>query len=270
MEKNYRQQNFESMTETIEMCKKNPTINAYVRNEKKNQSLIIGEPKESLIKSEPNPDQEIIISNKRTFEAAKPYALNKDLKVAVLNFANAHTPGGAPFYAGAQEEVLCRCSTLYPCILEFQQEFYQKHIDDYKAGIIDWRGTDDIIYTPDVYVFKDDTKDEAPLDDPFFVDVITCAAPEFFYNKATEAELQTIYDKRARHIIAAAERNRVDVLILGAFGCGAFCNPPNLVAKAFKKAIQNTSFKKIEFAIFSRRESDDGNIAAFRKVFENN
>ena len=50
-----------------------------------------------------------IVSGKRSFEAAQAY-IGK--KTAVLNFANNHSIGGAPFSAGAQEESLCRCSTL--------------------------------------------------------------------------------------------------------------------------------------------------------------
>ncbi len=40
--------------------------------------------------------------------------------------------------------------------------------------------------------------------------------------------------------------------MLGAFGCGAFMNNPETVAKAYKLAIQEFPkvFEKIEFAIF--------------------
>ena len=65
-----------------------------------------------------------ITSAKRTFEAAKEY-IGK--KTAVLNFANNHSVGGAPFTAGAQEESLCRCSTLYPCLQAMYGQFYKKH-----------------------------------------------------------------------------------------------------------------------------------------------
>ena len=50
--------------------------------------------------------------------------------------------------------------------------------------------------------------------------------------------------------VAAAKG--ADVLVLGAFGCGAFQNNPEVVARAYKVAIQEFPkvFKKIEFAVF--------------------
>ena len=56
-----------------------------------------------------NSSTQYVVSGKRSFEAAKGY---DGKKVVVLNFANNHSIGGAPFSAGAQEESLCRCSTL--------------------------------------------------------------------------------------------------------------------------------------------------------------
>ncbi len=53
----------------------------------------------------------IVISHKRTYEAASSY---KGKKVAVLNFASASNPGGGVVKgSSAQEECLCRCSSLY-------------------------------------------------------------------------------------------------------------------------------------------------------------
>ena len=63
-----------------------------------------------------------VVFGKRTLEAAKYY---KGKKVAVLNFANSHFIGGAPFSAGAQDESICRCSTLYPCLQAMCEVFYQ-------------------------------------------------------------------------------------------------------------------------------------------------
>ena len=60
----------------------------------------------------------ITVSRNRTFASAvllqKKYP---DAKIAVLNFASAVNPGGG-VRAGsaAQEESLCRCSTLYPTL----------------------------------------------------------------------------------------------------------------------------------------------------------
>lgn len=54
----------------------------------------------------------IIVDNKKSFEMARDYAL-AGKKVCVLNFALATNPGGGvETGANAQEEDLCRCSTL--------------------------------------------------------------------------------------------------------------------------------------------------------------
>lgn len=54
------------------------------------------------------------------------------------------------------------------------------------------------------------------------------------------------------HIAAA---NHTDVLILGAFGCGAFENDPDIVAYAYSQVIREYAdyFKRIEFAVYCRK-----------------
>ena len=50
-------------------------------------------------------------------------------------------------------------------------------------------------------------------------------------------------------ILKLAESQNVDCLVLSAFGCGAFRNPPNTVAKLFMEYLAHFSFKKVVFAI---------------------
>lgn len=72
------------------------------------------------------------------------------------------------------------------------------------------------------------------LDSPFSVDVITCAAPYNVYGFDREL-LRSTYESRITNILEAAIDNDVDTIVLGAFGCGAFHNPPELMAEALKK-----------------------------------
>ena len=70
----------------------------------------------------------ILVTPNRTFEAAMNYP---EKKVAVLNFASATNPGGGVVYGSfAQEECLCRCSSLYFNLTEEKMKngFYLSHI----------------------------------------------------------------------------------------------------------------------------------------------
>ena len=220
----------------------------------------------------------VVVSKKRTYEAAKAYKGNH---VAVHNFASATNPGGGVVNgAGAQEECLCRCSNLYFCLNtpDMWGMFYTPH-----RAAHDPIHNDDIIYTPDIVVFKTDT-DRPELmerDDWYIVDVITCAAPNLRetpsnrYNSGdgtravtlSDRELQVIHEKRLRRILDSAVINHADTVILGAFGCGAFCNEPQVVATAAANVVRNYmyAFKNIEFAVYCR-SSDDSNYRVFNSV----
>lgn len=222
----------------------------------------------------------IVISGKRSFEAAAPYCRD-GLRVCVHNFASATNPGGGVTRgAGAQEECLCRCSTLYPNLDcgEMWSGFYNPHRC---AG--DALHNDDCIYTPGVVVFKSDTYEPAlmPEKDWYTVDVLTCAAPNLrkkpsnAYNPSdskaqvtiSRDDLLKLHEKRFRRICDLACDKGNDVLILGAFGCGAFMNPPEVVAAAARTVVKEYMhcFRVIEFAVYCRRD-DASNYDAFQRM----
>lgn len=211
----------------------------------------------------------IIFEATTSFNAAKQYL--KYGKTAVLNFANPHNPGGGVHNgATAQEECLCRSSNLYPCISNKNtyNEYYL-----YNRNISNSFFSDRLIYTKDVTVFKDDCAVPRlmPNADWFKVDVITCAAPYIAKRKYTNpTALKELFKSRIKNIFEAAIDNGVEVIILGAFGCGAFKNPPEIVAKAFHEVIKENIyeyfFKKIVFAIKSNY-SNDYNCEIFYKEF---
>ena len=201
---------------------------------------------------------QVVVSRLRSFEAAARYP---GQKVAVLNFASSTSPGGGVATgASAQEECLCRVSTLYPCLKAqaAREKFYAPHRVAHNP-----LHNDDIIYTQDVVVLKDD--DYNLLPSPFHVDVITCAAPNLRdipsnrYNRndgdavhISQKKLLELHVKRARKILSAAAANGAEVLILGAFGCGAFRNDPAVVAAAYQQALPQflNHFKTVEFAVY--------------------
>ena len=212
-------------------------------------------------------EAEVIVSKKRTFEAAQAYA-RAGMKVAVLNFANSYQPGGGVVHgARAQEECLCRISTLYDSLSssEMLAQFYFPHR---KSG--DDLATDDVIHTPRVLVFKSDTDEPTlmPESEWFFADVLTCAAPCLGWGAETDDELLLrMHKSRGKHILDVACKDEAEVLILGAFGCGAFSNPPEVVAEAYKQLLPDYShaFRTIEFAVFCRA-FETKNYDVFNKV----
>lgn len=247
-----RTENINVFQDTMNLCKNNDRIRESVHNSAEGQKLILEE--DAIVESDKNRYKEkarITVSAKRTFEAASRY---KNTKTAVHNFASASNPDA---WSG----------------------FYMAHRAEHNPI-----HNDDIIYTPDVLVFKSDTVKPELMDeaDWYTVDVITCAAPNLrekpsnAFNtgdgkdaiKITDKELLAIHKKRLRRILDVALNNKVETIVLGAFGCGAFMNNPNVVAQASKNVLNEYlyAFKNIEFAVYCSPK-DDINYRIFDRVF---
>lgn len=87
--------------------------------------------------------------------------------------------------------------------------------------------------------------------------------------RCTDEELKNLHIKRMRRILDIAKRENEDVVILGAFGCGAFYNSPKVVAEAMLIVIKEYlyDFKTIEFAVFCT-EKDKKNYEEFKKILQ--
>ena len=259
-----RDENVKVFRDTERQYKSNPALQEAVKRSVETQRIVLET--DDLPAQDRNRFEglaEITVSKKRTLEAAAGYP---GRKVAVLNFASASNPGGGVISgANAQEECLCRCSTLYPALnsVEPWAKFYKPH-----RLASNPMHNDDIIYTPGVVVFKSDTAlpRTLPEEDWYFVDVITCAAPNLNnsrgirYNpgddsmllRLTEEQQKNVHEKRLRRILEVAISHGCDTLILGAFGCGAFRNSPTAVAEASASVISEYryAFRSIEFAVY--------------------
>lgn len=216
------------------------------------------------------------VTNRDTLTAAEEYAHLSEICetngfTAILNFASATNPGGGVVKGStAQEECICRCTTLYPAL---NQKICWDRYYNVNRNANTNIGSDTIIYTPDVLVLKDKDYNRRSKDKMFYVDVITCAAPNLrekpsnLYNDGasktqltlTDDELYAIHVKRAHKIFGIARAYDIDYLILGAFGCGAFKNNPEVVAKAYKDVIKEYLhyFKVIDFAIIDGKNSNN-------------
>ncbi len=226
----------------------------------------------------------ISVSKDRSFQAAmRLHKENPIAKIAVMNFANAFRPGGGVVKgASAQEECLCRTSTLYPLLNRrtLRDTFYKHHYD-----LDTPKASDSLIYTERVIVCKtdEDLPKRMPKKDWISVDVITIAAPDLRrksnkYITLTDggaymnnAELYGYHVKRAIHMLTCAAAKGADILVLGAFGCGAFQNDPEVVARAYNTAIEEFPkvFKRIEFAVYCPPR-DESNYRVFNRVFGQN
>lgn len=276
-----RIENAEVFRDTERMMRENARLSAAIRASLKGQDLILegDDVPEPAAKSGAGAACEVIVSKKRTFEAASGYA--KSFKTAVLNFASSTNPGGGVVNgSSAQEEALCRCSTLYPClnVREMWDGFYGPH-----RAARNPLHNDDIIYTPGVIVFKTDTSYPKTMREEawYEVDVISCAAPNLRERpsnrmnsgdgdvraRLSSAELKALHVRRLKRILDVAVAKGVEAIVLGAFGCGAFMNDPEVVASAAAEVIEKyrSDFERIEFAVYCR--SDDlSNYYAFERL----
>lgn len=252
--------------DTMEQCRTNSRLIGSIENTIKNTVLYKqGETPEINAKSG---DCKITVTAERTFEAAKNLILDyPDARTGVLNFASARNVGGGVVRgASAQEECLCRCSTLYPCLdtPELFEGYYKMH-----RSLRSHAYTDACIYTPDITVMKSDTlmPESIPESEWFNVDVLTCPAPNTSVIPISGDKLLEIHKRRGSHIISIAAANNIDVLVLGAFGCGAFRNNPEIVAQAYSEILPQFTgyFREIRFAVYCSPKNPR-NYDTFRRV----
>ena len=275
-----REENIQVFADTKQKCLSDTRLKQAIAKANAAQILFL----ESDIETKKPPRRymrpaQVMVSRRRTLEAASAYP---GKKVCVLNFASATNPGGGVTRgSSAQEEAICRCSTLYFSLIEqsMWKGFYAPHRAQKNP-----LHNDDCIYTPGVVVFKTDTA--APMAMPpeewYTVDVLTWAAPDFrerpsnrmndgdghIRTKISRGELRQLHVKRMRRILGIAAEEGSEVIILGAFGCGAFCNPPEIVAEAMKTSIQEyrMAFETIEFAVYCPPH-DSRNYQVFDHMF---
>lgn len=239
---------------------------------------------------------EITVVNEDCVLAAKKL-VSESLNPAMLNMASLHHPGGGVIDgSGAQEESLCRRSNLSVSLYQFSlsggrhgdlAELVGVRRREGKGYPMDERFGG--IYSPEVCFFRD-TEDTgySLLEEPFFISVISVAAinynPKHGHHRLNadgripEEDIPVLKDK-IRTILNIGISHGHDSLVLGAFGCGAFCTPPAEMAALFREVFSEkcykNRFRKIVFAIIDDRNSfrpmsRHGNFAPFREIFTNN
>ena len=85
--------------------------------------------------------------------------------------------------------------------------------------------------------------------------------------RLSDKELMVLHEQRGRHMLAIAAKNGAGILILGAFGCGAFQNNPQVVAEAYSHILPEFDgfFQEVHFAVYcSPKETT--NYEVFKKI----
>ncbi len=271
MNKNYR---VEIANRTLEIIKngfyeykgKKILVDKELEESKKNTFTISPNDWDAILKTpiENKFETEIITKNCSTIEAI---AEEKNGKICVLNFASAKNPGGG-FLGGAsaQEESLARSSNLY------ETQIKDKTMYDFNRNQSSFLYSDYMLYSPNVLFWNDDKGNY--FEKPFVVDMITAPAPnkgamEQHNRKEEIAVTEEILKARMDKVLAIAAKQKIDTLILGAWGCGVFKNEPKDVARLFKEIIAakySGSFKKIVFAVFDNSDKK-ANFKQFEETF---
>ncbi len=207
---------------------------------------------------------------------------SKGLKPCVLNMASRRTPGGGVLNgAGAQEENLFRRTNLFRSLYPFMENLAREYmveprkeqypIDRFAGGI----------YSPTIVVFRGPESEGYPLlANPFPVSVATVPAinrPDLTPDGHLTKEMEASYERKMETLFRLALAGGNDSLVLGAWGCGAFRNPPADIARIFHKMLNSYEFKNrfatVFFAILDDHNAHlahnpEGNYAPFAREFE--
>lgn len=176
-------------------------------------------------------------------------------KMAVLNFASYKNPGGM-FINGssAQEESLCHESFLYNVLVKFDDYYEWNNKHKNRALYMDRA-----IYSPCVIFERAGVSK--------ICDVITCAAPNKGaarrWQHVTNEENTKVFTERIQFIKEIAEEQKVDTLILGAYGAGVFKQDAKEVAEIIKMIFSQTTVPRVVLAV----PGNDKNYQAFCEVF---
>ena len=179
---------------------------------------------------------------------------------AVLNMANAYVPGGAYVEgAVAQEENMFRRTD---CHFHVGDDDYDARMDRYRAEMTSLLSAQDgVVYLdtsrPRVCIRGPEDRSRTDLGYPWLA---SDRVFPFFELRAAARDLRdgSAFDpddtrRRVSAQLNTLRRHRVRHVVLGAFGCGAFRNPADRVARIYKEEIARCGayFSVVAFAIFS-------------------
>ena len=212
----------------------------------------------------------IQVVNADTIDAALQLAANGQMPkhVCILNMANAQTAGGGWMHGAlAQEEALCYRTSLSATL---KHNYYPLPEE---GGI----------YSPRVLVIRENMKNGHGLMDmtePKYLPVISVVSVAAVCQPPTKIDQQggrqryvsgadaRLMEEKMRVILRIAAKNGHRQIVLGAFGCGAFGNPKEEVARMWKSVLSEPEFgggwwQDVVFAVLDT--DGRGNLATFHQ-----
>lgn len=207
--------------------------------------------------------------------------LAQGLNPAVLNMASDHTPGGGyKGGAGAQEENLFRRSNLAR-VLANEGKWFNPNNPVRPPNKFYPLPDPSVVYSPSAYVMRaSEAKGYAWLEKPYQIAFLGSAA--YRRPSLTKDNLHLLpkfaegFLEKVRALLWTSARYGHDAVVLSAWGCGAFLNPPEHIAQLFQQVLQEKwiqgRFKNVTFAIFDdhnayRDHNPDGNVRPFIRTF---
>jgi uncharacterized protein (TIGR02452 family) len=210
--------------------------------------------------------------------------LNSGFNPCVLNMASRQNPGGGVAGgAGAQEENIFRRSNLFKSLYQFAD--YASEYGIKKSGHsypLDRNSGG--IYSGGITVFRaSENNGYALLKNPYrvsFVSVPAINRPELEKRSSRyyiAGPLVEPTKEKIRTILRIGGKYGHDALVLSAFGCGAFANPPHHIALLFREVFNEAEFKsRFKALVFSiiddhnshKEHNPDGNVLPFLEVFD--
>lgn len=205
----------------------------------------------------------------------------KGYKPCVLNMASYQRPGGGVINgSSAQEEDIFRRTTIALSLFQFHPigERYGIKLNEEHSYPLDlnWGA----IYSPNVIYLKKGRDQDYKLRQNLECTFGVISVPAMKYPELIGGEMaqwaKDVTRNKIHQILSIPSKHGHDALVLGAFGCGAYGNPPSQMAALFKEMLERDEYKylydKIVFAILEdnnshRSHNPEGNLKPFLETF---
>ena len=228
----------------------------------------------------PKFDTKLTVVNMDCLYAAQSL-IDMGFSPVVINNASFKRPGGGVERgSGAQEENIFRRSNLYESLYRFSEYLAKENglpVEEKQYPLPLEYGA---IYSPSISVFRNsEDKNYSFLDKTYVMDFITIAAiknPTLVDGKLIQRDAEIMKGK-IKMMLNLGLYWENDAIVLGAFGCGAYGNPPEEIARLFKEVLDQeeyrNKFSRIVFAILDdgnshRQHNPRGNYLPFKEILK--